>query len=113
MKYEKAKNEFLKNVAEAKYKYASDLLNLLDDDDVIEVYSNYNKIFSTLSGMSKEEILKDETLLCASIEVLEEYLDNRIDEEDFNEMDRDDQIELIVSALEDCDNLYSFYINLK
>jgi len=38
MKYEEAKKKFLKNIREAKYQYASDLLNLVDDDNVINLY---------------------------------------------------------------------------
>ena len=38
MKYEEVKIKFLKKVAEAKYEYASDLLNLVDDDNVINLY---------------------------------------------------------------------------
>jgi len=38
MKYEEVKNKFFKKVIEAKYEYASDLLNLVDDDNVIDLY---------------------------------------------------------------------------
>lgn len=112
MKYEQVKNQFLKNVAEAKYKYASDLLNLVDDDNVINLYQNYNKIFSTLSGMSKEQILNSPELLNAAIEVLEDYFDNYISEDEFNNMGRDEQIQLIVEALDECDDLYSLFTSL-
>lgn len=112
MKYEQVKNQFLKNVAEAKYKYASDLLNLVDDDNVINLYQNYNKIFSTLSGMSKEQILNSPELLDAAIEVLEDYFDNYISEDEFNNMGRDEQIQLIVEALDECDDLYSLFTSL-
>lgn len=112
MKYEQVKNQFLKNVAEAKYKYASDLLNLVDDDNVINLYQNYNKIFSTLSGMSKEKILNSPELLDAAIEVLEDYFDNYISEDEFNNMGRDEQIQLIVEALDECDDLYSLFTSL-
>ena len=112
MKYEQVKNQFLKNVAEAKYKYASDLLNLVDDDNVINLYQNYNKIFSTLSGMSKEQILSSPELLNAAIEVLEDYFDNYISEDEFNNMGRDEQIQLIVEALDECDDLYGLFVSL-
>jgi len=38
MKYEEAKKKFVKSVEEAKYQYASDLLNLVDDDSIIDLY---------------------------------------------------------------------------
>ncbi len=113
MKYEEAKKNFFRSVVEAKYKYASDLLNLIDDDNVIALYANYNKIFSTLSGMIKEQILDNPELLDASIEVLEDYFDNYISEDDFNSMNRDDQIQLIVDALDNCDDLYSLFVSLN
>lgn len=113
MKYDQAKCEFLKNIMEAKYKYASDLLNLIDDDGVIALYTRYNKIFSTLSGMSKEEILNTPDLLDASLDVLEEYLDNYNSREDFEDLTRDEQIQLIVDALDDCDDLYSLFASIS
>lgn len=112
MKYEKAKINFLRNVAEAKYQYASDLLNLVDDDNVIDLYKSYNKIFSTLSSMSKEQILENTDLLDASIEVLEEYFENYVSEDEFNDLTRDEQIQLIVDALDECDDLYSLFASL-
>lgn len=112
MKYEEAKRNFLRSVVEAKYKYASDLLNLVDDDNVINLYQNYNKIFATLSGMDKEQILNNPMLLDAAIEVLEDYFDNYISEDEFNEMGRDEQIQLIVEALDECDDLYSLFSSL-
>ena len=112
MKYEKAKNEFLKKITEAKYKYASDLLNLVDDDSVINLYQKYNKIFSTLSGMSKEQILNNSELLNAAIEVLEEHFDNYVSEEEFNNMNREEQIQMVVDALDECEDLYSLFTSL-
>lgn len=112
MKYEETKHKFFKKIAEAKYEYASDLLNLVDDDNVINLYQNYNKIFSTLSGMSKEQILNSPELLDAAIEVLEDYFDNYISEDEFNNMGRDEQIQLIVEALDECDDLYSLFTSL-
>lgn len=112
MKYDQVKNQFLKNVAEAKYKYASDLLNLVKDDEVIGLYQKYSKIFSTLSGMSKEQILNNPQLLDASIEVLEDYFDNYVSEDEFNNMERDEQIQLIVDALDDCNDLYGLFVSL-
>lgn len=112
MKYKEIRKKFLKNVEEVKYQYASDLLNLVDDDSIIDLYQTYNKIFSTLSGMSKEQILDNPNLLDAAIEVLEDYFDNYISEDEFNELDRDNQIQLIVDALDDCDNLYELFVSL-
>lgn len=112
MKYEEVKNKFFKKVIEAKYEYASDLLNLVDDDNVIDLYQKYNKIFATLSGMSKEQILNNPELLNAAVEVLEEYFDNYISEDDFNNMDREDQLQLIINALDECDDLYSLFTSL-
>lgn len=112
MKYEQVKNQFLKNVAEAKYKYASDLLDLVEDKEVIGLYQKYNKIFATLSGMSKEQILNSPELLDASIEVLEDYFDNYVSEDEFNNMERDEQIQLIVDALDDCNDLYGLFASL-
>ena len=112
MKYEEAKKKFLKNIREAKYQYASDLLNLVDDDNVINLYQSYNKIFSTLSSMSKDQILDNPALLDAAIEVLEDYFDNYISEDEFNNMGRDEQIQLIVEALDECDDLYSLFTSI-
>ena len=112
MKYEEAKKKFVKSVEEAKYQYASDLLNLVDDDSIIDLYQTYNKIFSTLSGMSKEQILNNPGLLSAAIEVLEDHFDSYIDEDEFNDLSRDEQIQLIVDALDDCEDLYGLFASL-
>jgi len=38
MRHEEAKAKFLKKVEEAKYEYASDLLNLVDDYSIVNLY---------------------------------------------------------------------------
>lgn len=112
MKHDEAKAKFLKKIEEAKYEYASDLLNLVDDYNIINLYQTYSKIFSTLSGMSKEQILENKVLLDSAIEVLEEYFDNYVSEDEFNSMERDEQIQLIVEALDECDDLYGLFVSL-
>jgi len=62
--------------------------------------------------MNKEQILENRTLLDSAIEVLEEYFDNYVSEDEFNNMERDEQIQLIVEALDECDDLYSLFTSI-
>jgi len=62
--------------------------------------------------MSKDQILDNPALLDAAIEVLEDYFDNYISEDEFNNMGRDEQIQLIVEALDECDDLYSLFTSI-
>ena len=63
--------------------------------------------------MSKEQILNNPELLDASIEVLEDYFDNYVSEDEFNNMERDEQIQLIVDALDNYNDLYGLFVSLN
>lgn len=94
--------QYNKDIAEVMYDFASDLLNQIADEDVLKMYEDNSNIFSKLSALSKEEILMDKDLLCESIDVMLEYLNNKpLTEEEFDNMTLDEIIEHITNLVED------------
>ena len=88
---DKIKNKFKSKFGELLYEYANELLSMLDDTEVLDLYEKNNKIFSTLSSMKKDEIVNDHDLLKLAINTLEAYLQNRgLSKYEYNKMDAEE-----------------------
>ena len=94
--------QYNKDIAEVMYDFASDLLDQVADEDVLQLYQDNSDIFSKLSSQSKDEILKNKELLNSAIIVIIDYLQNKpITKEEFNEMTLDEIMEYITNLVED------------
>lgn len=94
--------QYNKDIAEVMYDFASDLLDQVADEDVLQLYQDNSDIFSKLSSQSKDEILKNKELLNSAIMVIIDYLQNKpITKEEFNEMTLDEIMEYITNLVED------------
>lgn len=73
------------DISQVMYDYASKLLSLVEDDEILDLYKD-NPIFAKISSMSNEEILRDKDLLRKAIKCLEEFLNNKPDKEEIEEL---------------------------
>lgn len=94
--------QYNRDIAEVMYDFASDLLDQVADEDVLELYKDNDDIFSKISAKSKDEILENKELLSSAINVMIEYLNNRpLTEEEFNDMTFEDIMNYIAELIED------------
>lgn len=90
------------NQAQLLYEFASDLLDQVADEDVLELYKDNSDVFSKLSTLSKEEILNDKVLLMKAVNVLINYLENKpLTEEEYDEMTFDEILDYVNELIED------------
>lgn len=73
------------NIAIVMYEYASGLLDLVEDDEILDLYKEH-PVFAKISTMSNDAILEDRELLEEAIHTLEDYLSQRPDMEKLEEI---------------------------
>lgn len=93
---EKRIEQYKLNQAQLMYDFASELLDQVEDEDVLKLYSDNSQIFSKLTTLSKEEILKNKSLLADAINVLIDYLKHRpLTREEYENMTFDEIFDYI------------------
>lgn len=87
--------------AQLMYDFASELLDQVADEDVLKLYKDNNSVFSKLSTLSKEDILKNKPLMTDAINVLIDYLKNKpLTKEEYDEMTFDEIFAYITNLLD-------------
>ena len=70
------------------FQLAQDIMKLLTDEELAEIYEKENYLFSFLSSKKEEEILQNPQLIQKAIDIFAEYIKNKdITFEDFQQMD--------------------------
>lgn len=101
---EKRLEQFNIESAQLLYDLASDLLNQIPDEDILQLYQDYNDIFSKLSSLSKEEILKERVLLQDAVAVLISNTEKQeLTEEDFENMTMEEIVTYVSKLMKDKD----------
>lgn len=70
------------------FSLAQDIMKLLTDEELTEIYEKENELFGFLSSKREEEILQNPQLIQKAIDIFTEYLKNKdLTFEDFQQMD--------------------------
>ena len=87
--------------AQLMYDFASELLDQVADEDVLKLYKDNSDIFSKLSTLSKEDILKNKPLMADAINVLIDYLKNKpLTKEEYENMTFEEIFNYITNLLD-------------
>lgn len=87
--------------AQLMYDFASELLDQVADEDVLKLYKDNSDIFSKLSTLSKEDILKNKPLMTDAINVLIDYLKNKpLTKEEYENMTFEEIFNYITNLLD-------------
>lgn len=98
---EKRIEQYKTEQAQLMYDFASELLDQVADEDVLKLYKDNNNVFSKLSTLSKEDILKNKPLMTDAINVLIAYLKNKpLTKEEYDEMTFDEIFAYITNLLD-------------